>query len=500
MQLRQWRDSAASILLLVGCGLVYGYTAAPSVLSGDSAEFQFAAPLGGVPHPTTYPLYVMLSNIATRLLPFGDFAHRVTLVSSGAAALAVALCYVLIRRIGYSWQAALMSAFALAVTPGLWNSATLAEVYALLITLLVGLGLLLLPARPTYTTPSALFPPWSRARMMGASLVAGLGCTHHGLFIIIGMPLFVVVIGIWIAHQRPPMRSVLLIVLCFAFGLTPWFYPIAQYARYGPFNNQDYGLPQHYFWGAPTSWSAMLDLLNGGVMRRGVFRLPSTTTEIGAVCQLIGDRLRFEFGVLGLSFGLLGSVLMARSRPTIWLGTLWVLFVTTTYLLLLGPAVADAPIFTLPILLPWVIWIAAASDTIAAHAQQPAVRTFLLLLLFSLTLAWGFTRLPYTNKRHLWLFRTFGETTLAHLPPNAVILTHWEQGTTLQYLILVEHRRPDVWIDIVEPGDEAWEARSRRRYRDRPVFFVGRVSDLPGVPVEQIRADDYADLFRWRGP
>src|SRR5215218_2866378 len=76
---------------------LYVRTAAPSVLSGDSAEFQLAAPLLGVPHPTTYPLYVLLGKLATLVIPFGDLAWRVTLISSVCAALAVGFFFGIAR-------------------------------------------------------------------------------------------------------------------------------------------------------------------------------------------------------------------------------------------------------------------------------------------------------------------------------------------------------------------------------------------------------------------
>ncbi len=65
---------------------------------------------------------------------------------------------------------------------------------------------------------------------------------------------------------------------------------------------------------------------------------------------------------------------------------------------------------------------------------------------------------------------------------------------TLQYLILAERRRPDVWVDVVEPGDADWGSRAAR-YAGRPVFFVGVPGDVAELPVELARADDYADLF-----
>ncbi|HEX5691972.1 MAG TPA: DUF2723 domain-containing protein, partial [Roseiflexaceae bacterium] len=234
-------------------------------MSGDSAEFQLAAPLLGVPHPTTYPLYILLGKLATLLLPFGDLAWRVTLVSALCAALAVALFALMARRL-VGLGGAVVAALALGVTPGLWNAATLAEVYALLAALLAALGWLLATAgegRPTN---------W---RLYAAAFVAGLGCTHHGLFVLTGLPLFVGCAlfalprskhkGQTIQHERVEIRVSrlmfrvsLLTALCFAAGLTPWLYPLVQFARYGPFDGVDYGLPRHYFWGAPQSWPAVL--------------------------------------------------------------------------------------------------------------------------------------------------------------------------------------------------------------------------------------------------
>src|SRR5437660_5214405 len=50
---------ATAALLAAGVALaVYAWGAAPSVLSGDSAELAAAASRGGVPHATGYPSFV----------------------------------------------------------------------------------------------------------------------------------------------------------------------------------------------------------------------------------------------------------------------------------------------------------------------------------------------------------------------------------------------------------------------------------------------------------
>ncbi len=552
---------------------LYVRTAAPSVLSGNSSEFQFAAPLLGVPHPTSYPLYMLLGKLATLALPFGDIARRVTLVSAACAALAVGLFFSLARRVTRSAGAALPAALALGLAPGLWNAATLAEVYALLMALLVGMWCVLAPTtdrrRPTADdrqptigggvgVADVLVDDVGHANRAGGhragghragdhragghrghalqgwrvrvgAVVAGLGCTHHGLFAIVGLPLFLGTV-IWMLFRRAPNLArntsrildhgprttdhgprttdhgqLLIVGACFAAGLLPLLYPLVQYARYGPFDGMDYGLPRHYFWGAPASWGAALDLLAGGVVRRGIFRLPSLMEAL-EVLRMVGARLLFEFGPLGVPLGLLGCAVMPRRAAGAWLGAAWVFLATLAYLLLLGPAVTDAPVFTLPLLLPWALWIAAGIEAILSYLGRRYPPSSILhppssvviVLLVAATLAWGYTRLPYSSKRQLWLFRRFGEATLERLPPGAAVITHWEQGTTLQYLILVERWRPDVWVDIVEPGDDEWGRRARRRYAGRPVFFVGKPPDVAGLPVEVVREDAYADLFQLR--
>jgi hypothetical protein len=414
--------------------------------------------------------------------------------------------------------------------------------------------------------------------------VAGLGCTHHGLFLLAGLPLLVGYL-LWlirrlmtdhrrraedrgsriedsgdITHHAARFTHHVLritfyvlapLALCFAAGLTPWLYPLAQYAHYGPFDGQDYGLPGHYFWGAPRSWGEVFDLIGGGALRRGIFRLPSADAALG-VLRLVAGRMWFEFGPLGVALGVFGVIVLARRARGAWAGAAWVFLATLGYLLLLGPAVADAPVFTLPMLLPWALWIAAAVERILRWAagrppttdhqrqetrdrrpetgganreprtenqeigqlktQNSKLKTILspchlvtlspchlvAVLLIATTLAWGYTRVQHSSKRRLWLFREFGQATLAALPPHAAVIAHWEQGMTLQYLRLVEGQRPDVWVDVVEPSDEAWGTRAQRRYAGRPVFFVGRPTDVAGLPVELLREAEYADLFRLR--
>src|SRR3954465_10860585 len=108
--------------------MLYLRTLAPSVMPGDYAEFQMAAAVLGGPHPTGYPLYIMLGKLFT-LLPFGDVAFRVNLSSAvymaGGATMLYAVALRLLTYMGrraYWWTAAVGAAF-FAVAPTVWSMA-----------------------------------------------------------------------------------------------------------------------------------------------------------------------------------------------------------------------------------------------------------------------------------------------------------------------------------------------------------------------------------------
>ena len=122
-------DFALALFLFIASLALYLRTLAPSLLFGDSAEFQTIAYTLGIGHPTGYPVYVLLAKLFT-LLPMGEIAYRVNLFSAVCAALTVGMVYLMIRRLGATYAAAAYGALTLAVIPLFWKYASIAEVYA----------------------------------------------------------------------------------------------------------------------------------------------------------------------------------------------------------------------------------------------------------------------------------------------------------------------------------------------------------------------------------
>ncbi len=111
-------------------GFLHLKTVAPTVYNLDSAELATAGATLGVPHPPGYPLYVLLAKGFT-LIPIGDVAYRVNLMSVFFAAVALLFVHLTARRITGSTLAALGASWILGLSYPFWANSVVAEVYTL---------------------------------------------------------------------------------------------------------------------------------------------------------------------------------------------------------------------------------------------------------------------------------------------------------------------------------------------------------------------------------
>ena len=520
----RWSLLFLALLSFGGTLVLYRFTAAPDLLSGDSAEFQFAAAILGVPHPTGYPLFTLLGKLAT-FLQMGSVAHRVTLISVIAGAGTVALTAILTHLTTGSLLAGVLTAVALATATSLWNAATIAEVYTLNTLFIALLACLLFLSQS---------PSHRGLTRCAAACVTGLGISHHGSFAFSAAPLLLFFgvlplfqeqnsrrrgsYGSYGSHgsfDRQPRFLFLRMVIWGIIGLLPWTYVLIQYARFGPFNGFDHGLypyvsgePITYFWGAPQTWREAVDHLFGGVMRQRVFIAP-TVDHLFQTAIEIRERLWADLSPAGLVLSIIGCLVLFFRRPAMWVGSMWMAGITVFYYISLGEAVTDEEMFLSPLLLPCALWIGVGAAAIARglagnprrsmgfrDRSKPRMLHPIILLFLVLMGITGYQSFPDNDKSDRWIYRTFGHEILARVEPSSVIITRWEQGTILYYLQYVEEYRRDVWVDIVEPGDEDWLQRARRRYQHLPVYIIGTPAESAALGAEYVWGTNYATLSK----
>ncbi|MBL4637223.1 MAG: DUF2723 domain-containing protein, partial [Kofleriaceae bacterium] len=118
----------------------YALAASPGFFWFDSAELSASAAGLGSPHPTGFPLYILLGKLAS-LFPIGEIAFRLNILSAVCAALAVGGVARLIIKLGKNdWPTIFGAgggASALALSFLFARQATVTEVYAPTAALLV---------------------------------------------------------------------------------------------------------------------------------------------------------------------------------------------------------------------------------------------------------------------------------------------------------------------------------------------------------------------------
>jgi len=139
----------------------------------DGGDLITAAAVGGVPHPTGYPVYLVLARLF-QFLPIGSLAYRTNLLSAASTVAAAVLVYAIIRRLlepvaprAAAWGG-FVGGLAFGLSPLVWSQAVITEVYSLN---------LLLTAALFYLLTAATSRPYRIAFAVG--LVQGLAIGNH---------------------------------------------------------------------------------------------------------------------------------------------------------------------------------------------------------------------------------------------------------------------------------------------------------------------------------
>jgi len=191
---------------------VYLKTLSPTVYLEDSGELITAAVNLGIPHPSGYPLYVILGKVFS-LLPFGSAGWKINLMSAFFGVLTVCFLFLIIFKLTKSALAAFTASLILAFSHTFWSQSVIAEVYTLNSFFVVLLFFLILK--------------WQEKRQWSYlyyfSFLYGLSLTNHQMNILL-LPVFFmfVLTADWKILTR--FKEVVLIILLFGFGLLVYVY------------------------------------------------------------------------------------------------------------------------------------------------------------------------------------------------------------------------------------------------------------------------------------
>lgn len=461
---------------LVAFGL-YILTLAPSVMPGDYAEFQLCAAVLGVPHPTGYPLYVLLGKLFT-LLPFGDVAYRVNFSSAAYMAGAVGLLYSialrLVRfiRLESSWWAAGIGAGLFAVAPTVWSMSLVARSYALNALLVASvISFLLLWRRSGLNAKpecEAEPPLWFYL----SCLFIGLSMAHHGTTYLLLPAYGLYLLLVEVERRRckadvQPIRRWIFGVASLLLGLSPMLFLVYRFVGGSP-----------YYWGNPSSWEDFFSLLTGGPFHNQVMGFGwGPPSQIERVAFGIGE-LSGQYTVAGIAVGLLGlAVLWRSSRGEAMLLTLMML---GNFLFAMNYSLVGY-LYFIPTFLIWGVCMAiglawAAHYLLARLAGRgPRLARYAVagagVLLAGAILFAGVVRYPNIDQSGQTQVRDEALALLRAAPQGASLYLDWEDLSVIRFYRMVYGMRPDITLYSGDPGD--WAKLVWCDWSNDTVVYVG---------------------------
>ena len=459
-------DAAIAALIGFVLGALYVRTLAPTVLAADGGEFQFAAYLAGIAHPTGYPLYLMLGWAWSHLLPVGDPAFRMNLFSALWAALAVAALYLLafylLRRLrvlevcpALAQPAAALAAVTLGVSRIFWSQAVAAEVYSLHAFLTV-LVLFLALAWDGARGPQ-------RERLATAlALAVGLALAHHGtsLLLLPGLAAFAWLRGA--SLRRLTVGRAARLLACLALPQLLYLY-IPLRAPHTPYLSLPWdpnGPPLRLY---ENTWRGFLDFRLGKMFASELRLGPESLARVASTGQFLLE----QFTPIGVVLGVVGLLILVWKRERA--------FLALTVLLYLAQAgfnlayqIGDIEVFYIPTYIAFALWMAVGIGGLldlalrrlgprpalpegraSARFAGPPYRWLGSILLLPLVSLPGF--LAWENVVQVDLSQALAprqswEAFLAaDLPRGAIVVSNdRNEIMPLWYLQYVEGRRPDL--------------------------------------------------------
>lgn len=471
-----------SVAAFVAPMALYTLTLAPTIYNLDSAELTTAAATGGLTRATGYPVYLMLGWLWTQL-PVGDVGYRMNLLSAVSGATTVLLADRVLRRLGVGPWAAFGALGLLATASFFWALSLIAEVYTLHTALMAGIILLLLRWRER---------PIPR-RLGLLALVGGVSMGHHLATALLVPACLAFVIGTAPRRALAP-RSIGAAVAGGLLGLSvylylplrslgqPTFNYVGMYDAAGVFSPVNLLQPQQLWW-LITGRSFAEQML--GYSPAGWLR------EAGAY----GAQLFRSFFAVGVGPGLLGvAVLLRRDR---WLGLALALMFLANACFYIGYRVVDKNTMYLPTYLVWALWAGVGYQQLltwvsrdnGGQAELRLLRGVLTVAVVA-ALGWNWHLVSRAND---WSARERGEAVLEVVAPGGLVLGYWETVPLVEYLQLVEGRRPDITAInrfLIRPED--LEQLIARELHRRPVYIDAPTAEL----LDDYRIDPAGPIYR----
>ena len=475
----RWNSIIPSFLFLFTL-IVYIHNLAPGIYGGDVGDFVSAVTVHGVPHPSGYPLMMVIGGLFN-FLPIMTPAWRVGLTSAFASSLAVVFCYLLVVRFTKSRLIAAVTALFLAFFYLFWLYSEIAEVFSLNTFFVVAL----------FYFAYAYYQTKKQKYFYLLSLLTGLSLTNHQTIVLLIPSLLILVLHKDIFSRWKQIGiGILLVILGFSVYL---YVPFAA-SRNPPVN-----------WDTVNSIHNFLRLVlrqDYGTFSSGANGLSFQTPMFQ---RLFSVRVFFEqllpnITPIGIFVSCLGAIFLALKKQRLFLSIL-------TGFLLSGPffiAYTGFPLdndFSIGVterffLMPFVLLLfcfpfgllllkqlfgKAMANIVPDKTRLAYYQIFFVMLFFLIPLLLFLKNFPKTDLSGVQIGNNIAKDLLEPLPKNAILFLSGDitifNTAYLQYSLGV---RPDVHaVNLAAPGSNLFYIAKHRQIIKE--YHLARSDDFNGM-------------------
>lgn len=450
------------------CLIVYVLTLQPGVTFMDSGELSGALFTFGIPHPTGYPLYLIVGYMVSNL-PFGGSpVYKLNLLSAIFSSAAVFVLYFVVYNLvtilnsykeakkskdAKSKQSIILDdisisllAFFVSIVIGFsrtfWNNATFNEVYPLH-SFLISLILLLCfrifanMAKPVKKDFIFLF------------VVLGLSFANHMMTVLLIPGILYL---FYLQKERSPFTGKLLSSTFFYIvpGLFLYLVLVSRAASQPFFN-----------WSDPENFANLWHHVTGGDYSQIMFGGGSAFSNN---IKIFGTSFISEYAIFGSVAGLLGLAIVYKKQKQIFYFLMILIVCSLIYAL--SYSIRDIEVYFTQVFIIFGLFVAVGIFMLlnflgGAKPQMKIIAIGSILVVFGIYYSYS-----YNNNSANYVIEDLTINTLNSIEPNAVYLTY-DWGYTYPaalYYQQGEHKRQDVKIFNVKFLSVPWYLENIRKY------------------------------------
>jgi hypothetical protein len=461
----------------------------------DSIEYQLTTLTFGVSHPPGYPFYTWMGRLFVVLIPIGNAAYRLSLLSAVSSAVIVALIYHVAYRLTRNIWLGLFGAVSLMVAVRFWYQASYTELYPLY-GVFIAASLLSLLAWMETRKPILYF------------LSAGLYALSFGVNApaIMLLPMWLWGVLTTDRQMLTKPRNLVLTALIVLVAASQYLYIPLRAFQNPAFCNY-----------CPTDWSRVPAFLSGQEWWDVAYGLaPRYYLQRWADT---GYQLTLQFWPLGVLLGGVGLWEMLRRRTQ--LGVLFLLGISGVWVFVVTNAVVDWPDFLYPLYILYAPLVAVGVAELwewikeRLNGRPPIWQTVSAAVLIGtfggLLVATAVNNYPLVDQSERTYQHAWARDLLDQMEPGGWVLTPptptdgFAHSWALRFISWSEDRVPDMQIVYLPglkppgppPGYLSWEA-AEPHLGKQPLYVIelndDRLAQFVLLPIE--RGDGWTIGYR----